>query len=116
MASDLSTLREVLKGIMVASTRCWLYLPEDEEWTLDSRAVVLESEEVSPGHEDDPNAGIPALAIQNKLVQVLPVGTVQDVVTNAREQRPKAAEGDLLTALLYYYDNDAFIDFPKRKR
>jgi hypothetical protein len=70
----------------------------------------LESEEVPPELEDDPDAGVPEFAKRNNLIQALPVTVVQDIATNARSQKPDANLGDLLYAFLYYYKHDAFVE------
>lgn len=41
----------------------------------------------------------------------LRLADVEDIVANARAQKPAASEAELLEAFLYYYDNDAFITF-----
>jgi hypothetical protein len=103
------TLRDVLGAIDGHSTRAWLYLPSETPWTLESAAEVLESEEVPPELEDEPDAGMPELAKQLGLIQVLPVSVVQDIVSNARDQRPNVPAWTLLDALLHYYEHDAFL-------
>jgi hypothetical protein len=100
----LSTIEEYSEG--------WVYLPTNKPWTLESDAAILKSEEVPPELEDDPEAGIPAFAKQNDLMQALPVGTVQDIVKNAKTQRREPPAELLLKAFLFYYDHDAFIIFP----
>ena len=110
MSSEIRTLLDVLVGVDHESTRCWLYLPEDEEWSLGSRAAVLESDEVATEEEDDPDAGVPPFAKQNALMRALPIAEVQDIVANAKAQVPMATSQQLLEALLSYYDNDAYAD------
>ena len=107
----MTTLRQILQEMDQKPSTAWLYLPVSQEWDLDSQCAILESEEVPPDLEDDPEAGIPVFAKKNGLKQVLPVATVQDIVSNARAQRPRLDIGDLLTAFLFYYKNDAFIAF-----
>ena len=86
-----------------------LYLSAAEPWKLESNGLVLESEEVPPELEDDPEAGVPLLARQQGLVQVLPISTVKSIVENARLQRANVSAATLLEALTHYYDHDAFI-------
>lgn len=81
----------------------------DNNWTLDSISAILESDEVPNEFEDTPNAGIPEFAKRNNLIQALPVTVVQDIVTNAKAQKPTASMEDLFRAFQYYYENDAFI-------
>ena len=103
------TLMTVLGDALNRPARGWVYLPEDREWSLDSKCAVLESEEVPPGLEDKPNAGVPRWAIENGLMQAVPMSVMQDIVTNALSQKPRAGLEDLLRAFIFYWENDAFI-------
>jgi len=103
------TFAHVLENIESFSTRCWIYLPSDDEWSLESNSAVLESEEVLPEEEDDLEAGVPEFAKKNKLMRALPVSEVQDIVRNLKEQLPTASLDQAFEAFLYYYDNDSYI-------
>jgi hypothetical protein len=103
------TLRDVIGDIDTQNSRAWLYLPAEKPWTLESEAQVLESDEVPPEMEDEPDAGVPELAKQLGLIQVLPITVVQDIVANANAQHPGADGAMLLSALIYYYNHDAFM-------
>jgi hypothetical protein len=102
------TLEEMFSRVDELSATAWLYLPQGEAWTLSSRAAVLESEEVSEDEEDDPDAGVPEFAKLNGLKKVLPVTVVQDILSNLRLSRPAALPSEMLSAFMFYYDNDAF--------
>jgi hypothetical protein len=104
-------LKEVLRTIDTKPENAWLYLPSEGVWTLDSNSAVLESDEVPPELEDEPDAGVPDFAKRNGLRQVLPVTTVQDIIANARTQRPNATLEEILEAFEFYHDNDACIEF-----
>jgi hypothetical protein len=106
----ITNFKETLLSIANKSSTAWVYLPDDKQWGLDSKCAVLESEEVPPELEDEPDAGIPEIAKHNKLIQVLPVTVVQDIVTNALEQKPDATVQDLFNGFLFYYKHDAFAD------
>lgn len=106
---QLVPLKTVLLSIKDEPPRAWLYLPKDRNWSIDSLCAVLESEEVPPELEDDPEAGVPQFAKQNELLQALPVTVVQDVVMNAKAQKPDASPEDFFRAMLFYYRHDAFI-------
>jgi len=107
----MKTLKEILLSIEGHSALAWVYLPADKNWNLDSPSAVLESEEVPPELEDEPDAGVPEFAKQNGLIQALPVTTVQDIVSNAKAQKPDATVVDLLKAFEFYYRHDAFYKF-----
>ncbi len=103
------TCRDVLMNIEREDPKAWLYLPSTRDWSLESMAMVLRSEEVAPEEEDEPDAGVPGEAKELGLMQVLPVTVVQDVVSNAMNQQPDAPDERLFEALLYYFRHDAFL-------
>lgn len=111
----LRPLGEILVRVSDESELAWLYLPAAQQWSLTSLGAVLESEEVPPEENDLPDAGVPALARQYKLKEVLPVTTVQDIVANARSQDPTISNEGLLRALMYYYEHDAFMKLPAQQ-
>lgn len=107
----MENLKQVLLHIADKSNLAWVYLPRDKNWNLDSACAVLASEEVPPELEDEPDAGVPAFATANGLIQVLPVGSMQEIVENAKGQNPNASIDDLFNAFIFYFRNDAFIVF-----
>lgn len=107
----MNVLREILLSISDASDLAWVYLPAKGQWDLDSQCVALESEEVPPELEDEPDAGVPDFAKEHELVQVLPVSTVKEIVSNALMQKPEACVEELFQAFEFYYRHDAFIEF-----
>lgn len=109
MAERLETLREILLSIEWRPLREWLYLPRGETWSLESLAATLESPEVPPHLEDDPDACIPDFAKANDLVITLDVATVQDVKANLGSQISRFTTDQLLEAFLFYHANDAFV-------
>lgn len=100
---------ELLVNIDRADPRAWVYLQAAIPWQPDSVSAVIESEEVPPELEDEPEAGVPDFARRNGLVRVLPVTVLQDAVRNARSQRANVSSDDLFAAFDFYRRNDAFI-------
>ncbi len=109
MYQGTQAFKDIITNIMSYSIRCWVYLPNNDEWTLESKSAVLESEEVPPELESVPDAGVPAFAIDNSLMQALPVSEVQDIVNNAKQQKTDISIDEIFEAFLYYYDNDAYM-------
>ena len=101
-----------LSAVLLESSRLpWnhaLYLPSDEEWSLFSRCAVLDEDE-SDGEDETRK-----FASQHGLAYALGVQQIQDIMTNARAQRPNASAEELFEAFLYYYDHDAYISFRVR--
>jgi hypothetical protein len=83
-----------------------LFLVRDDEWTLDSRCAVLDPDDVEDDSDEEPR-----YAIDNKLKYVLSIQDIQSIADNAKQQNLYCTEKDLLKAFLYYYNNDAFIEF-----
>src|SRR5688572_15913689 len=102
-------LKDVFLDIENKPANAWLYLPKDKNWNLNCRCEILESEEIPSAQENDPQAGIPDMAKQNGLMQVLPVTIVQDIIANAKAQKHDATQQEIFRAFNYYYKHDAFI-------
>ena len=79
-----------------------LFLPSDRNWTLDTEGALLDTED-----EEDP--ANPILAQTYGLIGALGTAEIQDIVSNAKQQNPKADVSRLLQAFLFYFANDAFI-------
>jgi hypothetical protein len=105
----LISLKDVLTDIDKYKWSDALFLPEDEVWELQSKCAVLDPDDVEDDADDAPR-----FAMDNNLVYALSIQDVKGIVKNAYEQKSNCLEKDLLEAFLYYYDNDAFIDFDKR--
>lgn len=106
-----ATLGQVLAYFEPKPRGYWLYLPEHIPWGAETKCMVLESVEVPPEEEDLQYAGIPELARQNDMIDALPMSSIEEIVHNARAQKAHASVEELVEAFLYYYDNDAFIDW-----
>jgi hypothetical protein len=102
MTPELTSLGEVLKRVAQCNPNHFLYLSREAVWRLDTRAVVL---------SESPADGVPELARDNNLSYALQVAAVQDVVANAAAQLKGPPPEQLLRALRFYYDHDAFICF-----
>jgi hypothetical protein len=94
----------------------WLFLPKTGQLSQSTQAFVTRLVEVPPERETDRDAGIPKAAINAGYRPKILVTTLQDIVTNAKNQRPRATTSQLFTALMYYLEFDGFIDFDKYLR
>ena len=103
------TLRQILRQADYYSSRCWLFLPKDVRWTLESPCLVEEFEEVPIEDEDEADAGLPEIVKEQRMMPALSIAQVQDLVSNLKEQRPTVDDDTLFDAFIYYYDNDAFL-------
>ena len=103
--TNLITLSEFLQSPDSFAWNEAVYLPKNNEWSLNSPVVIWSPDDCDEGEED------PQIARSNGLTYALGVSVGQDIVANAREQKPDSTLDELLRAFLFYYKNDAFIAF-----
>ncbi|HKI00990.1 MAG TPA: hypothetical protein VKK31_03335 [Thermoanaerobaculia bacterium] len=102
MAGEFKTLAGTLVDIEALPWNYALYLPSNQDWTLETLCAVLDPDDYGDDEEG------PEFAVQNHLQYALGVQQVQDVVRFALAKNPQAPVADLFSAFLYYYDHDAF--------
>jgi hypothetical protein len=98
-------LREALTLAEASPHDAALFLPGDGGWAIDTPCAILAVDPYDDGEADPP------FARQWGLRRALSVAQFQDIVANAREQIAEPTPEQLLNAMLFYYDRDAFIDF-----
>jgi len=99
------TLREVL--LQQAEYRGWLYLP-DSPLSLDTLGYFVQFNK----DEDPTDEGqLPEQVRSLSLRETIDAPTVEDIVINARQQLGSPSLEQLLQALVYYVENDAFMRF-----
>jgi len=102
-------LRDVLTGINQQPWNFALYMPHGVDWNSDTQCAVLNPDDFD--NESDPER--PRFAADNGLFYALGIQIVKSIVENATEQKPHATTSDLVDAFVYYYDNDAYIDWSR---
>jgi hypothetical protein len=106
MANAMNTLGKVLREADTFDCQHALYLPFADVWNASTPCAVLDTEE---GEESDDAS---RFVKERGLGYALEISSVQDIVANAREQKPGVDISDLVKAFLFYYDHDAFIVLP----
>jgi hypothetical protein len=101
------SLREIL-GNPHNIPDTWLYLPSNKAWDLDTLGVFSEDSKDYPSDSDE---YIPKEAKEDNWIEVLDKQTIEDVIDYTRNQVPNPTLEQLLKAFMYYYKNDAFLDF-----
>lgn len=99
----LMALRDILNHIEKFEWSDALFLPEDETWSLDTQAAIIDPDDV-----EDESDEVPKFARDNNFMYALDVQTIKGIIKNAYEQKAECTDEDLIEAFLYYYDNDAF--------
>lgn len=106
MDAEIKTLVEVISIIDELPWRNAVYLPVNILWDKDTYCATLDPDDSEEQDEE------PAFARQHGLRYALDVHIVQQIVENAKQQKPDVDIDSLIDAFLYYYNNDAFIEFP----
>lgn len=99
------TLSDVLQNVSDLPWDKSLCFPADGPRTLESSAMVWDQDEVVDDEEERV-----ALAPYG-MICVLDIGTIQEIESNARQQKANCTTRELFDALVYYLRNDAFIEF-----
>lgn len=107
---SLTDLKNILNNANELPWNEYLFLPSDKNWSLKSVCSVINWDDLDEDELED-NGDTPKIAIDNNLIYVLDIATTQDIVNNAKQQRPQCSVPDLFEAFMYYYNNDAFILF-----
>ncbi len=103
---ELMTLGRLLQDAAKLPWNHAVYLPAKGKWDESTECLVLDPNDLPDDVQEAPRA-----AKERGFRYALGVSAVQDIVANAREQRPEAAVSLLVRAFLFYYDHDAFIEF-----
>jgi hypothetical protein len=106
----ITTLGDVLRDAEELDWRHALYLSLSEVRNEATPCAVIPPDE-SDNPDDLRPDDLPPFAKEHGLRYALGIAAVQDIIANARLQKPNADVGDLLTAFLFYFDHDAFIVF-----
>jgi hypothetical protein len=88
---SLTDLKTVFKNINNLPWNEYLFLPKDKNWSLGSFCSIInwdEMDEEEVGDDED----TPKYAIDNNLIYVFDIATVQDIVDNAKQQLPQPTE------------------------
>jgi len=106
------TLREALESTQKTPPiyRGWLFLPS-QPWTLETIGTFFDLDKNNKSQHDQTPEDIKS----KKLTLTLDSDLIEDVISNARAQRPNVTTNELLAAFTYYCDNDAFLKFEKCK-
>ena len=83
-----------------------LFLPENEVWDCHTEGLIWDPDDIEDEENERPKA-----AIENQFMYTLSIQCIQLIVQNARKQKQNITEDELLEAFLFYYDNDAYMDF-----
>jgi hypothetical protein len=103
----METLRKILLRANKGLEDGWLYLPENESWSLDTKGKIIDVDEL-PDNEVDDNEE-PLIAKEKGLISTLDSGTIESIVSFANNIEAEISDALLLESFIYYYDYDAFL-------
>ena len=98
------SLRSILEE--PASYSGWLYLPSPP-WTLETQGVF------APYTKDADDSSIPEIARQNSWSITLDSDAIEGIVENTSDQIGNPTVDQLFEAFVFYFTNDAFIDWSR---
>lgn len=104
--SDTLQLRDVLLRCNNMRWSDGLYMNKHQMWVLGMPCIVHDVDDI----EDD-ELDLPNVAIDLGFDYILSIQDVQGIVANARAQKADVSESQLLDAIKFYHQNDAYIEF-----
>ena len=86
----------------------WLFLPkESDQWNLDTKGILhVEDLNLSPEEMEDSQP-----KEEDGWVEFLDNNIMEEVIFNAGEYEGDRTSEELLQAFIFYYENDAFMEF-----
>lgn len=87
----------------------WFYLPP-QPWLLDTEGIFVKRDKDADPASDE---HIPEVVTRNNWEPALDAAGIEDIIFNANQQVDDPSLEHLLAALIFYVDNDAFLDFSK---
>lgn len=100
------TLRKILNNPELLPAT-WLYLPKGE-WSLETEGVFSRDAWNYPQDSDD---YLPIEARKYGWIEVLDKASLEDIISYTKAQLKNPTLEQLLEAMIFYYENDAFLDF-----
>lgn len=91
----------------------WLHIPQDVthiDLSTPCRPYLINTRDISPEEADELDAYPNSIGLKG----FLNPDQLEDIVDNLRQQRPHFSEIQLLAAINYYWNHDAFINLGPR--
>ncbi|MDM8295772.1 hypothetical protein QUW58_11250 [Enterocloster aldenensis] len=101
------TLGDVLKNFKDFKSSEELFLLDEEMWGEDTKGMLLDLE----GLKDETEVMKNVKEKQNMVHTDLGISDIKDIVDNAYLQKENCSLNELIKAFIFYYNNDAFINF-----
>ena len=103
----LKTLSDILSTIDDIDCMDSLYIDKHDKYiNLSTKCAILDADET-----EDPEGETHNFAKENQLKYCLQISHIQDIKDNALEQKEQISIDELYRAFVFYFRNDAFIEF-----
>ena len=103
----METLIQILLRANNGLEEGWLYMPECDQWSLDTVCILIDVDEL-PDNEVDENEE-PLVAQEKGMVATLDSVTIESIVSFANNIDAEMTEALLLESFMYYYEYDSFL-------
>lgn len=97
-------LNDVIMSINEYKWNYWLYVSNIKQWNENTKCAVLNVNDLALKEEH------PIFAIDNKLIEFLNISDVKSIIKKYSHTHENTTIEELYNDLIYYYENDAFID------
>jgi len=104
---QLTLLVDILKDAGESMPEGWLFLPDDRQWNLNTKGVMIDIDVLDDSELADDDT--PVFAKQNNLVETIDGGTLTEIYLSAAHLEDPPTDETLLEAFIYYYRFDAFL-------
>ena len=103
----IESLSRIILSINSRPDKYAVYIAGRPPWNEETSCAILNPENVEDIDVDD----VPGFAAQHNLSYMLSVAEIQDIVSNTLQQKQEATINQLVLAVNFYYQNDAFINW-----
>lgn len=103
----MQTLKEILNSAKTSLEYGILYLPSNQKWDLDTKALIIDVDSLDFSEVDGEDE--PLIAKEHNLEETLDSASIEDIVSFASGVKPNPSDGFLLESFLFYFKNDGFL-------
>ena len=107
---EMEPLIKILKRADGQLEEGWLYLPENEVWNVDTLGQIIDVDMLTESEVDENDE--PLIAQEKGLISTIDAGTIENIVSFAKNLDNEFSDDLLLESFLYYYNYDAFLPSP----
>ena len=109
MLNQMETLKDILEKAKNGKLgdKGFLYLPRNEEWSMDSICIVADEHSLSADEKSE--FDYPLSISEHSLIITFAIWFIPELLQRAAELESPLSDSKLLEAIKYYYENDDFM-------